>query len=369
MEPSKFGERSGLSPRRIALVGGGPQSAVGRAHLNALAIDGNWEVVAIAPSGRGATGRNEEWGNSLRLAPSFQSWQEMIGVKELRIDSVLVLVPSPLHFEVSEQVLTAGHHLIVEKPASTSTEQILLLQKAMLNDTSAHVIQNYTGFPAFRALKGYFDSGAIGELVGLRLQMLQHGFRRLSGGVLTKPQEWRRRDYEIPTVSLDLGIHLVQMANIITSHAPPEFFGVAAKNPSLGVVESVDLVGRYPAGATISLSYGKKYLGKENSLSIEVFGDNGALGWYLESPDHLVISDSRGRNSSISREIFEEDFPELKSFARFKSGHPTGFVEALANYYTMVLQDIRNEHNPLLSPTRLGDLPSSVSALERVNYL
>ncbi len=59
-------------------------------------------------------------------------------------DAVLVSTPTPTHFAVAQQVLQAGRHLLVEKPAVTQTDQLeelleMAQQTGLLLQTALHM--------------------------------------------------------------------------------------------------------------------------------------------------------------------------------------------------------------------------------------
>lgn len=358
--------------RRIAVVGGGRSSAVGLAHMSALAMAKRWSLVAAAPSA------SMEFDGTPKLPGFFdyevprifRDWRAMLSDPSLEIDTVLVLAPTPLHFEISQAVLETGRHLICEKPGATSYAEITeLVDLQRRKGVPAHVVFNYTGFPAYRAMLGYLSESRIGGILSVRAEMLQHGFRRKASGAVPMPQRWRLRDYKIPTVSLDLGVHVLKMVELILRQSEFNLVANVSESPLFGVAESVDILGNSLAGEALAISYGKRFLGKENSLRFQVFGELGALEWSLEAADELKITNDRGISTVLTRESYEHDFPQVMGLSRFKSGHPNGFVEGLANYYEMVFDDLAGNIDPILRAVTHPDVAPTLFSLEHMRIM
>lgn len=54
---------------------------------------------------------------------AYTDFRELIG----RVDAVSIVTPTPLHFEIGEAMLTAGIHVLIEKPISTNLEEARVL--------------------------------------------------------------------------------------------------------------------------------------------------------------------------------------------------------------------------------------------------
>lgn len=83
------------------------------------------------------------------------------------VDAVAVAVPSGRHAEVSVQVLRAGRHLVVEKPADVSVQRARLIADAAAAapaGTLATVISQHRFDPASVAVHDAVARGALGRL-------------------------------------------------------------------------------------------------------------------------------------------------------------------------------------------------------------
>ena len=89
---------------------------------------------------------------------------------------------------------------------------------------------------------------------------------------------------------------------------------------------------RMENGAKGTLSASQVCVGKENSLSIRVYGETGGLEWYQEEPNTLMRTYA-DRPTEIIRSAHGY-LPEVaQSQYRTPPGHPEGYIEAFANIY------------------------------------
>ena len=348
---------------RIGILGGGVTSAVGRAHISAIRLSGQYEIISACFSSNADS--NDESAVAYGLSRDLLSGglSEMLAQHDGDLDAVVVLTPTPQHVKQVGEVLDSGLSVICEKSLATSAQDAQALVAACLHDQKLFVCYNYSAYPMVREAAARIRQGALGHLHTLRISMPSEYFmRRDKRGNPLRPQLWREEDYQIPTVSLDLGVHVVHLAHYLSStHASRV---VARENHHglvEGVVDSVEALGQYGSKLDVSLDFGKVFLGERNGLRIRAFGTEGSLEWFQQVPDVLTIADRYGNRSQI-----DPGSPDLlaagaERYARFKAGHPTGFVEAFANLYDDFAEGLR-QHN--LHQDLPGDLPCGSDALQ-----
>ncbi len=318
----------------LGIIGGGINSAVGRAHLSALRVDGLWHLKTGFFS-RNAFVNSESaiaWG----VETSHPDLDAFIQAESGELDAVLVLTPTPNHFEAIQKLLIAGFNVISEKAlCSTSDEAGTLIDLAIRHQRKLFVTFNYTGFPMVREIRSRINSGKYGKIHSINIEMPQESFilRDLSGGEMLV-QDWRQKDGSIPTVSLDLGVHVLNLASFLLSS---ELESVSALQSHSGnvsdVIDKVFAIGNYSRGINCTLMYGKVFPGFKNGLKFRIFGDLGGCEWLQIHPDSFFEYDNHGGKQVIdqgSLSLLEANSPR---YARFKAGHPTGFIEAFSNLY------------------------------------
>ena len=88
------------SPLRIAFIGGGVNSAVGKVHVAASQLDGKWKLVSGCFSR--STSENEYSGNVYNISPTrvYSDWKTLLFQEQGKIDAVAVLTPTPTHLKI-----------------------------------------------------------------------------------------------------------------------------------------------------------------------------------------------------------------------------------------------------------------------------
>lgn len=323
------------APLQIGFIGGGINSAVGRAHYGAIQLDGLYRLAAGCFSRDAAT--NHDSARFYGVAPerTYASVDAMLAAEADKLDAVVILTPTSDHLQPLLAALHAGLPVICEKAMVAGLDDARQVQAA-LQQTQGFLAMtyNYTGYPALREMKAMASSGRLGRLCHLRADMPQEGFLRQDRqGKPMQPQAWRLRDGSIPTVYLDLGTHLHQIVHYLTGLQGDN---VAAFHASYGhfpdVVDYVNASVSYPDGVHGSFTFGKAMLGQRNGLQITLYGDQASVTWLQTEPELLRLAHKDGRIETLDR---GGDMPVAAQtrYSRFKSGHPAGYVEAFANLY------------------------------------
>lgn len=173
------------------LIGNKRARALGDARMVACAdvvLKRAQSLAALAP---GATATND--------------WREIVERKD--IDIAIVATTHDALAQISMALVTAGKHVLVEKPAGLSPEELTPVIDAT-RDTGAlvRVGFNHRYHPSFLKARGLVDEGALGELLFLRA-------RYGHGGRVGYEQEWRA-DAAVSGGGelIDQGLHLIDLA-------------------------------------------------------------------------------------------------------------------------------------------------------------
>jgi len=182
-------------------------------------------------------------------------------------------------------------------------------------------------------------SGQLGTLQQIHIEMPQEGYLRMG----SNPQSWRRSDYDIPTVSLDLGVHVHHLVDFVTDGKRP--LNVTGEQASYGqfkgLIDNVYCLVEYENDIRVMSWWGKSALGYRNGLRIRVYGSEGSAEWYQMDPETLRFADNKGGSVSLDRGAAAADLAVESRYNRFKAGHPSGFIEAFANLYADIASDLR----------------------------
>lgn len=328
------------SPLRLALIGGAVNSAVGYTHFNASRMDGHFQVEA------GCFSRHPEWNENsartYRVQPerSYADWQSLLKDEKGAIDAVLILTPTPSHAEIATAAIEAGYPVICEKALGTSSDECVQIAEAVKTHNGyLAVTYNYSGYPMVRELRRMISEGHFGALQQIQIEMPQEGFLRVNAN----PQEWRRKDYKVPTVSLDLGVHVHHMVDFLSGGLKP--LTLVGEQTSYGqvsgIADNVYCIARYENDMRLQAWWGKTALGHRNGLRVRVYGEKASAEWYQMDPEVLRWADNDGHYFLLDRGSGEAITAQEPRYNRFKPGHPSGFIEAFANLYADLADEIR----------------------------
>ena len=311
---------------KLGVIGGGINSAVGRAHFCASRMDGNFEWHAGHFSR--AKGVQEASMNAYGVGLSLVDENGKINLlTALECDAILVLTPTPDHAKTVKQLLSANIPVICEKSLATSTAELSTIPNRDTNFLA--VMYNYTGYPMVREMRKLIENGSTGRILSFEADMPQEGYLRDG----SKPQLWRLKDGAIPMLHLDLGVHLHHMIRYLIGSKPISMTADQRTCSKFGVIDSVNALVNYNNGMRGSMRFGKSSLGARNGLSISVHGEFGSLSWRQTDPENLYCATSTGVQRIIDRGDINCLECNQARYQRFKVGHPAGFIEAMANVY------------------------------------
>jgi predicted dehydrogenase len=146
----------------------------------------------------------EELANKYHASP-MSDWKQLLLLPEINI-----VIVSTLHdalAEISLAAVKAGKHVLVEKPAARSYQELLpILDAAEKGNVKVRVGFNHRYHPALQKAKKIVDSGSLGHLMFIRA-------RYGHGGRVGYDSEWRSN----PQLSgggelIDQGPHLIDLS-------------------------------------------------------------------------------------------------------------------------------------------------------------
>jgi predicted dehydrogenase len=359
-----------IEPLRIAFIGGALNSAVGYTHFNASRLDGHFRVEAGCFSRN--TNHNELTAQTYGVSADriYNNWQQLFDAEKSNLDAIVILTPTPSHAEIAVAALEAGYPVICEKALGRSSEECRLIDAAVSkNKGYLAVTYNYSGYPMVRELQTMISEGRFGKIQQIHIEMPQEGFLRLGAN----PQDWRRSDALVPTVSLDLGVHIHHLVDFLTGGNKPQ--RVVGDQSSYGqfedLIDNVYCLAQYQDELRVQAWWGKTALGQRNGLRIRVFGSIASAEWYQMQPEDLRWADNDGHYYVLDRGSSEAKTAQEPRYNRFKAGHPSGFIEAFANLYADIADDLRSYKKDKTRSNRYVDgtkvAQEGISFLEKVS--
>ena len=334
---------------RYAMVGGGRDAFIGAVHRAAIALDGQYEMVAGALSS--SPERSRESGRDIGLADdrNHGTWQELLADERLRpaherADVVVLVTPNHLHHEPARAFVDAGFHVVCDKPlvhTSAQAEELATLVAA--RGTLFAVTYNYTGYPMVREARELVRSGAIGAVRKVVVEYHQGWLAGALESADNKQSEWRKDPARGgPAGAMaDIGSHAENLVATVTGLELESLCAdLTAFGPGRRLDDDAGLLLRFAGGARGVMSASQIAAGNENDLRLRVIGERGMLDWRQEEPNVLIHAPGDGPRRTLTR-----NSPGLSEAARracrLPPGHPEGFIEAFANLYQGVAADLR----------------------------
>lgn len=319
---------------KIAFVGGGVNSAAGYAHYTALNMDGAWKLVAGSFSRNCITNKVSAGIYGVPDSRCYDTIDELIDHESSNIDALLVLAPTPEHYCMVKKCLEKNIPVICEKSlAMTSNEANNIQSICKTSKGFLAVIYNYSGYPMIRELREIVQSQLLGEILHFQAEMPQEGFLRVdANGQKPVVQTWRQEDTLVPTIYLDLAVHLHELIYYVTGLKPIEVIADQSSYGWFPVIDNVTCLARYSNDVKGQFWFSKCSLGHRNGLRLRIFGTKGSAEWYQQNPEDLIVSFADGRRQVLDR-ASNTKIASIARYNRFKAGHPAGFNEALANLY------------------------------------
>jgi predicted dehydrogenase len=157
-------------PVRIGIVG------LGRVYdLTVLGYRDNpdADVVALCDTDEDRlAARGADWPSAAR----FRDLDELLADRDLGLELVEVLVPTPTHCPVVCAALRAGCHVNVQKPMAVSlAEADKMIAAADAAGRHLRVMENYLFYEPLRRMRAVVHSGELGEPTGYHLKMVATG--------------------------------------------------------------------------------------------------------------------------------------------------------------------------------------------------
>jgi len=334
---------------RYAMVGGGRDAFIGAVHRHAMALDGQYELVAGALSSSPERARDS--GRDLGLADdrNHGRWQDLLADERSRgdgdrADVIVIVTPNHLHHEPARAFVDAGFHVVCDKPlVHTSAQADELAALVGARGTLFAVTYNYTGYPMVREAREQVRAGAIGAV---RKVVVEYHQGWLAGALEhgdNKQSEWRKDPARSGAAGAmaDIGSHAENLVCVVTGLELESLCAdLSAFGPGRLLDDDAGVLLRFAGGARGVMSASQIAGGSENDLRLRVFGERGTLDWRQEDPNVLVLAPLDGPPRRLTR-----NSPGLSDAARracrLPPGHPEGFIEAFANLYQGIAADLR----------------------------
>jgi predicted dehydrogenase len=330
---------------RAGIVGGGRGAFIGSVHRMAAELDGQALVVAGAMSSDPKTARDSA--AAWFLERSYDSYEDMASKEaglENGIDFVIIATPNHLHHPVAKAFLSAGVHVICDKPlAFTLAEGEDLVRRVEGGTELFALTHNYTGYPAVRQAREMVRTGSLGEVRKVMVEYTQDWLMEPLERRGNKQAAWRTDPALAGPGGCvgDIGSHAENLLEFVTGL---QIEALCADLSSVVAGRRLDddanILLRLRGGAKGTLVCSQIACGEENRLSIRVYGSEAGLEWHQEEPNTLIFKPA-GKPWERLRTGQGYLSAAAKAAARTPAGHPEGYLEAFANIYRGFMEDVR----------------------------
>jgi predicted dehydrogenase len=339
-----------LSTLGAAVIGTG---FIGSVHLSTLRRLGI-PVVGVLGS---SAARGADRARALGVAKAYGSLDELLADPGVQV--VHVTSPNVAHYGQVKAILQAGKHVICEKPlAMTSAQSAEMLAMARASGKVAAVCYNTRFYPLNQQAHGMMKAGELGEL-----RLITGHFHQ---DWLAKDTDWNwRLEAEeggpLRSVS-DIGTHWVDLTNFITGERPISVIAELAtfipeRQKPLGPVETftaakgatetrrietddaATILLRYGDGGRGMMSTSQVSHGRRGLLSWDISGSKASAAWSAEHPEDLWIGHREAPNQILLRDPSLMN-PVGAAAAFMPGGHPEGFADTWAAFFTQVYRDV-----------------------------
>jgi predicted dehydrogenase len=328
------------------MVGGGEGAFIGAVHRLAARVDDQWELAAGAFSRDAERGRRSA--AALHIAPdrAYADFREMARAEAARrdgVDAVSIVTPNASHHAIARAFLEAGIHVICDKPLTTTLDDAHDLVRAVAASGRIFALtHNYTGYPMVRHARAMVAAGAIGAVRVAQVEYAQDWLSTPLEASGHKQAAWRVDPLQAgPAGSLsDLGTHAHNIAEFVTGLRVES---VAAQLTTFVAGRRVDddaqLLLHFAGGARGMLWSSQVAPGNENALRLRVYGELGGLEWAQEQPNQLRFAPLGEAPRVLARGAGTLS-PAAIHATRIPAGHPEGYLEAFAQLYRDVAEQI-----------------------------
>jgi predicted dehydrogenase len=362
-------------PLRLAMIGGGPSSWIGRTHHTAAELDGFWTVAGGVFSSDPARSRQSGEALGFDAARCYGSVEEMIAGERKRsdgIEAVAIMSPNDAHCAQAAAALDAGLDVICDKPVTHDLAGARDLAARVKKQGRLFAITHgYSSYPMTRYAGQLVREGALGAIRLVQVEYIQSG---LATALEQGPQSNRLRwvlDPERSGLSLvmsAIGCHAQQLACFASGLDIARVCAdVGALMPGRKLIDYTSALCEFEGGARGTFTATQAAAGSENDIRLRVYGEKGMIDWNHREASYLRFALQGEPMRLIGRG--DPGLPaEILAAGRAPRGHPEGLREAFANIYAEIAQErmaiALGEKPPAFAYPRIDDGVHTMAFIE-----
>ena len=333
-------------PLRLAMIGGGPSSWIGRMHHTAAELEGLWRVVGGVFSADPA--RSRESGTALGFDPArcYATVPELIAGERARsdgIDAVAIMTPNDTHYPYAAAALDAGLDVVCDKPVTHDLAQARdLASRAKKTARLFAIAHGYSAYPMTRYARRLVRDGVLGSLRLVQVEYIQSGLAtRIEEGPQNNRLRWLldAKRSGLALVMSAIGCHAQHLACFASGLRLVRVCAeVGALLPERSLVDYTSALCEFEGGVRGTFTATQAAAGGENDIRLRVYGEKGMLDWNHRDASYLRLALQGEATRVIGRG--DPGLPEdILAAGRSPRGHPEGLRDAFANIYSELAQE------------------------------
>jgi predicted dehydrogenase len=338
---ARFGRRL-----RLALVGGGPNSWIGRIHQTAAELDGYWEVVGGVFSSDPTCSRAAGAELGFDRARSYGTLAELIAAEKNRadgVDAVAIMTPNDTHYPSAVAALDSGLDVVCDKPVTHDFREACdLVTRVRRSERLYAIAHGYSAYPMTRYARELVRDGTLGKLRLVQVEYIQSGLAtRIEDDASTNRLRWivDPQRSGLALVMSAIGCHAQHLACFAAGRNVMRVCAdLGALVPDRRLIDYVSALIELEGGVRGTFTVTQAAAGGENDIRLRVYGEKGMLDWSHREPSYLRLA----LQGEPARVIGRGDAflpPSIAALGRAPRGHPEGLREAFANLYVEVAQE------------------------------
>lgn len=336
-----------ITSLRAGIIGTG---FIGPVHLEALRRLGV-RVVALCDLPDRVRPLAERFG----IPQPFENYRDLLSSPD--VDVVHICSPNRFHCEMSLAALTAGKHVVCEKPLAMNTRETAAIVK-LARKTGAVFAVNYNVrfYPAVLQMRKLVAAGELGEIIHVNGSYLQdwlfkdtdYNWRLLpsEGGKLRAVADigthWMDTasfvlGAKIKNVFADLGTFhrtrrrpLSEVQTFTKASADQKYQSYTVKTEDFA-----NVLIEFGNGARGNLGVSQVAAGRKNCIRLEIYGSKKSAWWCSEDPERLHFGNRDGANETAVRAT-----PAFGDGAAGFTDYPPGHVEGFPDTFKMLFRSI-----------------------------
>jgi predicted dehydrogenase len=250
---------------------------------------------------------------------------------------VSIVTPNHLHAQPAAAFLTAGIHVICDKPLTRNLQEAESLSLIAENAGKIFVLtHNYTGYPMVRQAREMIASGELGPIRVVQVEYPQDWLSTALETTGQKQAEWRTDPARSGAAGClgDIGTHAFNLAEFVTGlHIHEVAADLNIFVPGRRLDDHAQMMLRLEGGARGMLWSSQVAPGNENALRLRVYGEKAGLEWAQETPNTLFFAPLGQPVRTITRGGPAAGAAAVHA-TRIPAGHPEGYLEGFAQIYT-----------------------------------